>query len=174
MTSKVSRALTAIIALIVGLGIVFLLTTVSEKTKGPIEQVLDKLENKIHDFEETNIIKKQTNKRSDKLKWLKVFNENINELKHPKLILLGAFDNKTSRNFKPVINLEDTLNTNFPLIHIYTAWGSKPEQKFPKKAITDIRDLGSIPVITWEPWLTAFDEKSHPQLKPLTKRDKNG
>lgn len=174
MTSKVSRVLTAIIALLVGLGIVFVLTKLSEKTKGPLEQVLDKIENTIHDFEEKNIIKNQTKKRSDKLKWLQAYNENINDLKNPKLILLGAFDNKTTKNFKPVINLEDTLETTFPLIHIYTAWGSKPVQKFPKKAVQDIKDLGSIPVITWEPWLTAFDEKEYPQLKSITKRDKNG
>lgn len=174
MTSKISRIFTSIIALLAGLGIVFLLSTVSEESKGPIEQVLEKIENKIHDFEEKNIILSQTEKRSYKLKWLQAYNHDIKKLKNPTFMLFGAFDNRTEKNFKPVINLEDTLNTTFPIIHIYTAWGSKADQQFPKKAVTDIKDLGSIPMITWEPWLTAFDAKTNPNLKPMGKRDKNG
>ncbi len=37
-----------------------------------------------------------------------------------------------------------------------------------------IIELGSIPVITWEPWLSAFDIEKHPNLRPATERDKNG
>ena len=174
MTSKVKRISIIILALVVGVGLVFALSTVSEKSKGPIETMLDKIEYSMHEFEEKIIIKNQFDKRRDKLTWLLAYSSNIEDLKYPTPILFGAFDNKSVKNFKPIVDLEDTLKMKFPLIHIYTAWGSKAEQKFPKREVMDIKDLGSIPVITWEPWLTAFEEKAHPTLRPINKRDKNG
>jgi hypothetical protein len=34
--------------------------------------------------------------------------------------------------------------------------------------------MGSIPVITWEPWLTDFDAESYPHLRKVENRDKGG
>jgi hypothetical protein len=61
-----------------------------------------------------------------------------------------------------VISLEDSLKTTFPLIQIYAAWGSKKEERFPAAHVNEIIDLGSIPVITWEPWLDDFDPDDYP------------
>ncbi|HSH67575.1 MAG TPA: glycosyl hydrolase, partial [Bacteroidia bacterium] len=69
---------------------------------------------------------------------------------------------------------EDTLKTTFPLIHIYSAWGSEPDEQFPELQVKTILEMGSLPVITWEPWLTDFDSEKIPGLKPLDKRDING
>ena len=73
-----------------------------------------------------------------------------------------------------IVNLEDSLRTTFPLIHIYTAWGSKPEEQFPKTQVKAILELGSLPVITWEPWLTDFDSNKYPELRKIEERDKGG
>jgi beta-mannanase len=35
-------------------------------------------------------------------------------------------------------------------------------------------EMGSTPLITWEPWLTDFDREKHPGLKVITKRDARG
>ena len=174
MKSKFARILITIAAMIIGIGIVYALTLLSGQSKGPIEQVLSNVETTVRDFEEKAIINQQTEKRSDKLKWLQQYINNPQKLKNPKPVFFGAFDNNAVRNFKPIINLEDTLKTTFPLIHIYTAWGSKSEQKFPASQVEDIKGMGSIPVITWEPWLSAFDDKIHTELKPLQTRDKEG
>ncbi len=174
MASKSNRFFITISALLIGVAIVFGLTKLSDSSVGPLEQLLNSVQKTIHDIEEKNIIEERAEARSEKLKWFREYRNNINELKNPKPILLGAFDNNAVTNFKPILNLEDSLHTTFPFIHIYTAWGSKTNQAFPKKQVMDIKDLGSIPVITWEPWLTAFTDKASVKLRPLETRDQKG
>ena len=174
MANKSKRFFMTFLALLIGIAIVYGLSKLGDSSEGPIEKLLNSLQNKVHEIEEKTIIENRTQKRHEKLNWLKKYNHNIDLLKNPDSIFVGAFDNNAVNNFKPILNLEDSLHTTFPLVHIYTAWGSKREQKFPKKQVMDIKDLGSIPVITWEPWLTAFDAKTNPTLKPVETRDQNG
>lgn len=174
MVSKSNRILITIAALLIGVSIVFGLTKLGTTSVGPIEQLLNSIQNTVHDIEHKGIIKERGKTRAEKLKWFEKYSKNIDELKNPRPVLLGAFDNNAVNNFKPILNLEDSLNTTFPLIHIYTAWGSKREQVFPKKQVMDIKDLGSIPVITWEPWLTDFEANENNKLRPASVRDKNG
>ena len=47
---------------------------------------------------------------------------------------------------------------------MYTAWGDKTEHAFPLRFATGIWNMGSIPVITWEPWLSVFDSARHVHL----------
>jgi hypothetical protein len=44
--------------------------------------------------------------------------------------------------------LEPTLGTALPLIHIYTVWGDRPDQHFPSQMMHAIWNLGSVPVVT--------------------------
>ena len=174
MVSKSNRILITTAALLIGVSIVFGLTKLGNSSVGPIEQLLNSMQNTVHDIEQKGIIKERVKTRGEKLKWLEKYIKNIDQLKNPRPVLIGAFDNNAVSNFKPILNLEDSLNTTFPLIHIYTAWGSKREQEFPKKQVMDIKDLGSIPVITWEPWLTDFDANDNNNLRPSAVRDKKG
>lgn len=174
MATKQTRIIITLSALIIGVSLVYGLSKLSTDSVGPIEKVLNSLQNTIHDFEENNIINGRVATRRKHLEWLEKYKKDINLLRHPKQIFVGAFDNNAINNFKPILDLEDTLKTNFPFIHIYSAWGSKSYQAFPKKQVMDIMDLGSIPVITWEPWLTAFKEERVPSLKPMETRDING
>ena len=174
MSTKKNRIFITFSAIVIGVSLVFGLSKLSSTSVGPIEKMLNAIQNTVHDFEEKSIIEERVATRSENLKWLDKYKSDINLLKHPTPLFLGAFDNNAVNNFKPILNLEDTLHTTFPLIHIYSAWGSKSYQEFPKKQVMDINDLGSIPVITWEPWLTAFKEKRTPALKPMQTRDKEG
>ncbi len=122
--------------------------------------------------EQKLIVENREDKREDKLQWLRPYFENKKLLEHPSKILLGAFDNDTKENFESIVGLEDSLKTTFPLIHIYTAWGSKQQEKFPEDQVNNIIELGSIPVITWEPWLSDFNEDEYPAGKE--DRNKNG
>ena len=72
------------------------------------------------------------------------------------------------------MQLERTLDTTFPFIQIYTAWGDRPEHAFPLRTLTMIRTLGSMAVVTWEPWLEVFDNARHPSLPLREARDRGG
>jgi hypothetical protein len=61
-----------------------------------------------------------------------------------------------------------------PLIQIYVAWGDKPEQRFPLRIVSAIWDYGSLPVVTWEPWLTDFENVQHPNLPLRNVREQRG
>lgn len=174
MKTRAFRISTTIIALSIGALIVVALAFAGKKTKGPLENFFSYTGETVQNVEQKIIIERRENKRADKIKWLNEYRKNPALLLNPKLTLLGAYDNNTKTDFESVIGLEDSLKTTFPLIHIYCAWGGKPEEEFPKLQVKSILELGSIPVITWEPWLTDFDIEKYPQLKKPELRDKKG
>lgn len=174
MASKSKRVFYTVAAVVIGIGIVYGLSIAGDKTQGPIEHALTQVQNTVAKVEEAVILEQKTETRAEKLSWLQPYFSATEKIKNPTQFFFGAYDNNAGKDFQPVINLEDTLHTIFPFIHIYTAWGSKPEQEFPKQQVSDIITLGSIPVITWEPWLVAFDATEHPELKPENARDKGG
>jgi len=173
MKSKtIKRFLIMGAALVFGLLLVFLLSIAGGKSKGPIQNILDGVANKVLDIENHYIFQKRSKKRKQKLKIFSSFKNDINALKKPKIVLLGASDEVEKESFEAIINLEDSLRTTFPLIHIYNAWGSKAQEQFPKIAVETIIELGSTPVITWEPWLDDFKEEDYPGIPEPTKRKK--
>ena len=99
---------------------------------------------------------------------------NVDRLRRPDRVLLGAYDSGIPNTLEGVVELERTLGTAFPLIQLYTAWGDKPEERFPLRLATAVWDMGSLPVITWEPWLTDFENARHPLLPLRDARDRHG
>ncbi len=154
--------------------IVYALSHAGNSSKGPIENAMSYTGDVVKNIEHEMIVEQRTDKREDKLKWFHAYLQNATLAAHPKKILLGAFDNEAKDNFEPVVNLEDSLKMTFPLIHMYVAWGSKKDCRFPAARVANITELGSVPVITWEPWLSAFSEEEYPGLRPSAERDKNG
>lgn len=152
---------TIVVSAIIGLGILLLvfINYAGVKITAPTEYLIASISNRITAVETSYIMTKRGHSRNKDLYWLGNYKNIPVSLKDPQHIFLGAYDNQTSNNFKPIVSLEDSLSTVFPLIHIYTAWGSKREQRFPATEINDINVLGSIPVITWEPWLVDFENK---------------
>jgi hypothetical protein len=174
MTSRSHRILYTIAALVLGIGVVLLITFAGKRSQGPLENFFNNASSAVNKVEEDIILQNREGKHSDKLKWFESYRLHLPFLLHPRVILLGAFDNQTDESLESIISLEDSLRTTFPLVHIYTAWGSKPEEQFPKLKVEAILQLGSIPVITWEPWLTDFDATTNPQLRKTENRDKGG
>ena len=168
------RIISTLVAIAISSLIVYALSHVGKSTKGPIENAITYTGDAVKDIEQKLIVESRPEKRSDKLQWLKPYIQNKRLLSHPDKILLGAFDNEAKETFEPVIRLEDSLKTTFPLIHIYAAWGSKPEEKFPADEVSEIIELGSIPVITWEPWLNDFNVEDFPNPSHPDDRNKNG
>ncbi len=174
MKKIIYRFIIVLTALAVGILLVASLSYVGNESSGPVEDFLSKVKSVVSNLEEDYILKKRVTSRSAELIWLKPQQENFEKMKNPEKLLLGAFDNQVISTLQPIIIFEDSLDTVFPLIHIYSAWGSKREQRFPKDEVESIVMLGSIPVITWEPWLNDFTEDDIPGLPEIEERDKNG
>ncbi len=150
-----------VVALIISTIIVYALSFAGHSTKGHIENAMAYTGDMVQQIEQKLIVENRSEKRKDKLTWLAPYMERKKRLDQPGRILLGAFDNEMKSSFESIVSLEDSLKTTFPLVSIYTAWGSKPEEKFPADEVRNIVGLGSIPVITWEPWLNDFNEEQY-------------
>lgn len=166
------RFLFVIGAFALGLLIVYLLSIAGGKTKGPLQNFLSRAEDNILDIENSLILDKREGLRKDRLIEFDSIRSDIEILKNTKEILFGASDNTVAESFEEIINLEDSLNITFPIFSIYGAWGSKPSEQFPELAAKTIINLGSIPFITWEPWLEDFDEAEYPGIPVPEKRGK--
>src|SRR5258708_3290678 len=162
MKTKTFRITVVVAAFTIGITLVLILSLAGNKVRGPLEDFFSYTEETVNSVEKNLILNQRKDRRANKLQWIQGYLKNAARLKDPDKILFGAYDNNIKTSFENVINLEDSLHTTFPLIHIYTAWGDKPEQKFPTLQVQGIVELGSIPVITWEPWLTDFDIAIHP------------
>jgi hypothetical protein len=112
--------------------------------------------------------------RSAKLAWFEPYQKNPDRLRRPEAVLFGAYDGGIPHRLDGVVKLEEQIGTTLPLIQLYTAWGDKPDQQFPLKTATAIADMGSVPVITWEPWLTDFEASLHPTIALRETRDRHG
>ncbi|KYF55867.1 cellulase, partial [Sorangium cellulosum] len=69
--------------------------------------------------------------------------------------------------------LEAAVGQTLLLTQIYAAWGDGADQAFPSRAARAIWAVGSVPVITWEPWLSAFQHLDA-SLRPAATRDQGG
>lgn len=174
MVKKSHRVFITLSALILAIAVILILSFIGGRSRGPLEGLVSEAGSMVNEVESKVIIQKREHKRADNLSWFKsAINDNA-LLKRPKIILLGAYDNQAIESFEPFIDFEDSLHTTFPLVHLYTAWGSKPEEQFPETQVKAIIAMGSVPLITWEPWLTDFDPAQWPQLRKLELRDKGG
>lgn len=174
MVKKSHRFFFTLLALFLAVAVILILSFIGGRSRGPLEGLVSEAGSMVNAVESEVIIQKREHKRSDALAWFNAYIRNISLLKNPKIILTGAFDNQTTESFEPINDFEDSLRTTFPLIHIYMAWGSKTEEQFPETQVKAITAMGSVPVITWEPWLTDFDPLEWPQLRKPELRDKGG
>lgn len=161
-------------AIALGVFLVLLLSYMGKKSSGPIDDAFTAMGDGVATIEHKLILNEREDTRSKALLWFNEYRNNASKLAQTDRILFGAYDDDFSESYQSVVNLEDSLQTHFPVIHIYTAWGSKPEEEFPVTQTKAILDIGSVPVITWEPWLADFDKEDFPLIPDVDKRDKNG
>ena len=174
MKKYIYRIVIIVAALVLGVLMVAGLTFIGKESSGPAEDLFSKISSGISLIENKFILGKREKSRLIELKWFDKYRSDKSKLLLPDKILLGAYDDKTSETFQPIAELEDSLKTVFPLIHIYTAWGSNRNQRFPATELNSIHSIGSIPIVTWEPWLTDFDKEAMPGLPNPEVRDKDG
>ena len=162
-----------LVAVIIGSVLFLLLTLAGKKNKGPLDDLLSTANLNFSRMEK-NILDKNRGTRLDSLQWFFKYRSNKIMFSTLDTILLGAYDDNTVESYEPIIGLEDSLQTRFPIISIYTAWGSKSNEVFPSLRVQAINNLGSIPMITWEPWLDDFDPEKFPVVAGKTNKNKEG
>lgn len=172
--NKYKRLFNVLFALLIGYLIIYGLSAVSKSSKGPLGGILESLGNMVKDIEQDNILENREKNREKQLTWFDAQRDNKFALLKSKYILFGASDNNNGVSYENIINLEDSLDITFPIIHIYKAWGEGKEYDFPRDEVDAIVRIGSVPMITWEPWLEKFTQENFPNIKPLEQRNNHG
>ena len=162
------------IALLGGVMLVGVLTSLGSASEGPLSGALTRLGTGFSTLELSLRQRFEGPGRSAELSWFTRYRTEPGSLKDPDVVLLGAYDSLIPDTLEGVVDLERTLGTTLPLVHSYAAWGDKPEQRFPVRLTTAIWNMGSVPMITWEPWLTDFENSLHPHLPLRDERNRHG
>ena len=144
-----------------GIVLVLLFVFLGKQSSGPISEILNTLGDKVVDMEHNFLLMGREPVRSKELAWFNKYRNNAALLRHPDTILLGAFDNHYQNSFDNILKLDKELHAPLALIQIYIAWGDKENEQFPMLYAKAIYDLGSTPLITWEPWLNDFNREEH-------------
>ena len=169
-----ARLAVVTIAAATSIAVVVALTAFSAAAQGPIGTLLDRLGAGWGSLEYALRERLTGGGRGRSLAWLAPYASDVARLRAPDVVLLGAYDSGLPASLEGVVELEQQIGVTFPLIQFYSAWGDKADQRFPLQLATAVSDMGSIPVITWEPWLTDFENASHPGLPLRTARDQHG
>src|SRR5579872_1229465 len=109
--------------------------------------------------------------RSDYLAPLRPTLSSVAALRNPSMMLFGAYDGGFPNTFAGLEKFESELNYKFPVISFYVAWGDKPTEQFPTRMVDTVSRMGSVPMITWEPWVVDFDEALRPNLPRASERE---
>jgi hypothetical protein len=168
------RLTAAGIALASAVIVATLLTVLSSATEGPLTTTLDRVGVAFNSLEQGVRERLSGPGRRHQLAWFEPYRGELARLHQPSSILVGAYDSGLPGSLEGVRNLERALDTAFPLIQVYTAWGDNAEHQFPLRVVTSIWNMGSVAVITWEPWLSVFNNTRHPHLPLRDVRDRHG
>ncbi len=109
--------------------------------------------------------------RSEYLAPMQTTLNSVAALRAPQTMLYGLYDGGFPNTFAGMEQLETQLDYKFPIISFYSAWGDKPTQQFPLRMVETVQAMGSVPMITWEPWVVDFDERLRPNLPPQAERE---
>ena len=172
--STVERLGVVAFALVSSIAGVFGLLALGARAQGPLAQVLADVGGAVSQAEMRVVRQMRGPGREAALGWFAPVRSDLARLRSPDAVLLGAYDDGIPRTLQGVVDLENRLGTTLPIMQLYTAWGDKPEQQFPARLVRAVWDLGSVPLITWEPWLADFENQLHPHIPLRQARDRGG
>ena len=150
------------------------LVRLGDVTAGPIGHALQSIGTGVSALEARAAQRVRGPGRARDLAWLEPLRSDVQALVGTDTLLLGAYHSDLPASFEGVLGFEEALGATLPLLQVYTAWGDRPEQRFPMRVAQAIWELGSIPVVTWEPWLADFDNRLHPEIPLRQDRDRGG
>lgn len=165
--------LTALTAAL-SVGLVAALVLLGTAAEGPIASVLRAVGQGVRNVEGSITQRVRGPGRMARMEFIAPLRDDPDSLRAPGRLLLGAYDAGIPTSLEGVLALEEALGAPMAILHVYTAWGDRPEQRFPQRILEAIRELGSIPLVTWEPWLTDFENRLHPHIPLRDDRDRGG
>ena len=71
----------------------------------------------------------------------------------PSSIYYGVHATSWLQNLSPVTTFEQDIHKGVSIVMWYQGWGSTQGQNFEPSWMDNVRNHGSIPLVTWEPWL---------------------
>ncbi len=80
-------------------------------------------------------------------------------------VLWGATRPELPQSLFGIYDLQELLGTKMGMVSFYIAWGDGPTHEFPIQVVENISEAGFIPIITWEPWTSAFTFSSGKEAK---------
>lgn len=75
----------------------------------------------------------------------------------PGTLWIGATRPELPQSLYGMYELEQIVPGGMSLVSFYQAWGDGELHQFPLEAVSNMHKAGFLPMITWEPWLSAFD-----------------
>ncbi len=172
--SKINRVLFSFGLLGVAAVSILALTFLGSRAQGPLGRALEDLGNAVTRTESQVAFHFRGPGRAAELRWFDQMRSRRDHLADPQHMLIGAYDKRLPASFDGLLRLEESLEVPMPLVHIFTAWGDEPDQRFPRKLVETIWEIGSVPMVTWEPWLSTFDGLRHGHLPHPDERDRGG
>jgi hypothetical protein len=125
----------------------------------------------VSDAEGRALTRARHGSRRDYLQPLAASLGSADALRDPRRVLFGAYDGMFPQSFEGLEKLEQQLDFRFPLVSLYVAWGDKPDQQFPLRFVETVDRMGSVPMITWEPWVVDFDTTRRTNLPSRAERE---
>jgi hypothetical protein len=169
-----TRVLLALASALLALGLSAGLVLLGERTHGPVTATLERASRALARLEASFAERLRGPGRRAELAWFAPYREDSRQLANPDTVLLGAYQEEIPGSLEGLLELERELGITLPLIHAYVAWGDAQDQQFPHRFLEAVNVLGSVGVVTWEPWLAAFESRLHPHLPLRTERDRGG
>jgi hypothetical protein len=135
-----------------------------------VESRLTSLGQHLSDAEGTALAHTRSESRAAEL--ASMFPRLQSDVRKPSRMLFGAYDGAFPDSFQGFSALESRLGYDFPIVSFYQAWGDAPnEAHFPTRMAQTVDRLGSVPMITWEPWVKDFDPAQRPNLPAPAERE---
>ena len=169
-----NRLLVSAVVALASIGTVVALMRAGTASLGPVGALLESIGSGVSRLESRAAQRIRGPGRARTMEWARALRTNADSLRHPSRLLLGIYETGIPATLDGALLVEQTLGLPLPLIQLYTAWGDRADQQFPLRAVEAISALGSIPVVTWEPWLTDFENRLHPDLPLRDDRDRGG
>ena len=157
--------------LLIGIAVQFGLNVAFQKAVDAVTYRLTSFGQTVSNAEGEVIRRARQSSRREYLEPLRPTLDSVEALRNPEKMLFGIYDGQFPESFAGFTRAEERLDYRFPIVSFYGAWGDKPEQQFPVRMVETITEMGSVPMITWEPWVVDFDSSIRRNLPALEERE---
>ncbi|HEY0788327.1 MAG TPA: hypothetical protein VGE86_06760, partial [Thermoanaerobaculia bacterium] len=124
--------------LLIGLAFQFGLDAFFQKAVDAATYRVAKVGQSLSDAEGRGIRRARQTSRLEYLEPLRPTLDSVEALRNPPQVLYGVYDGGFPQTFDTFTRFEDRVDYRFPIVSFYSAWGDKPEQRFPVRMVETI------------------------------------